>query len=173
MGLWRLIGRECHFVVGNYPSIFRVIWPDAAASWNGRQPGSSAPSTTRAQRSMESWHLTKSEAIHHTLPDRFLSQSLTSLFFFFVLSVANRMTLFSDQSRAFQLGTKIPYHVTLRTMPRMLCNGNGAISHLQNEMGFVTACTIDENTFSAPFGIFYVRTEISKEIFQKMSCTNP
>ena len=27
----------------------------------------------------------------------------------------------------------------------------------------VTACTIDENTFSAPFGIFYVR----KEIFQK------
>ena len=24
----------------------------------------------------------------------------------------------------------------------------------------VTACTIDENTFSAPFGIFYVRTEI-------------
>ena len=35
------------------------------------------------------------------------------LFLFFVLSVANRMTLFSDQSRAFQLGTKIPYHVTL------------------------------------------------------------
>ena len=24
----------------------------------------------------------------------------------------------------------------------------------------VTSCTIDENTFSAPFGIFYVRTEI-------------
>ena len=24
----------------------------------------------------------------------------------------------------------------------------------------VTVCTIDENTFSAPFGIFYVRTEI-------------
>ena len=24
----------------------------------------------------------------------------------------------------------------------------------------VTACTIDENTFSAPFGIFYVRMEI-------------
>ena len=24
----------------------------------------------------------------------------------------------------------------------------------------VTACTIDKNTFSAPFGIFYVRTEI-------------
>ena len=46
----------------------------------------------------------------------------------------------------------------------MLCNGNGAISHLQTEMGFVedfrTAFTIDKNTFSAPFGIFYVRTEI-------------
>ena len=162
MGLGRLIGRECHFVVGNYPSIFRVIWPDAAASWNGRQPGSSAPSTS-AQRSMESWHLTKSEAIHHTLPDRFLSKSLTSLSFF-VLNVASQMTLFSDQSRVFQLGTKIPYHVTLRTMPGMLCNGNGAISHLQNEMGFlrssITACKIDKNTFSAPFGIFYVRTEI-------------
>ena len=37
----------------------------------------------------------------------------------------------------------------------------------------VTACTIDENTFFAPFGIFYVRTEIWKEIFQKKSCTNP
>jgi len=24
----------------------------------------------------------------------------------------------------------------------------------------VTACTIDKNTFSAPFGILYVRTEI-------------
>ena len=36
----------------------------------------------------------------------------------------------------------------------------------------VTACTIDENTFSAPFGIFYVRTEIWKEIFQKKSYTN-
>ena len=24
----------------------------------------------------------------------------------------------------------------------------------------VTACTIDRNTFSAPFGIFYIRTEI-------------
>ena len=29
MGLARLIGREYHFVVGNYPSIFRVIWPEA------------------------------------------------------------------------------------------------------------------------------------------------
>ena len=61
--------------------------------------------------------------------------------------------------------------------PRMLCNGNGAISHLQTEMGFlgtsVTAYTIDENTFSAPFGIFYVRTESWKEIFQKKSFTNP
>ena len=37
----------------------------------------------------------------------------------------------------------------------------------------VTACTIDKNTFSAPFGIFYVRTEIWKEIFQKKSYTNP
>ena len=49
-------------------------------------------------------------------------------------------------------------------MPRILCNGNGAISHLQTEMGFlrtsVTACAIDKNTFSAPFGNFYVRTEI-------------
>ena len=24
----------------------------------------------------------------------------------------------------------------------------------------ITVCTVDENTFSAPFGIFYVRTEI-------------
>ena len=32
----------------------------------------------------------------------------------------------------------------------------------------VTACSIDKkNTFSAPFGIFYVRTEIWKETFQK------
>ena len=57
----------------------------------------------------------------------------------------------------------------------MLCNGNGAVSHLQTEMGFlrtsVTAYTIDENTFSAPFGIFYVRTEIWREIFQKRSYT--
>ena len=48
-------------------------------------------------------------------------------------------------------------------MPRMLCNANGAISHLQAEMGFVEDfrySTIDENTISAPFGIFYVRTEI-------------
>ena len=37
----------------------------------------------------------------------------------------------------------------------------------------VTACTINENTFSAPFGIFYVRTEICKEIFQKKSYTPP
>ena len=37
----------------------------------------------------------------------------------------------------------------------------------------VTACTIDKNTFSAPFGIFYVRTEILKQIFQKESYTTP
>ena len=59
----------------------------------------------------------------------------------------------------------------------MLCNGNGAISHLQTEMGFlrasVTAYTIEKDTFSAPFGIFYVRTEMLKEIFQKRSHTNP
>ena len=35
----------------------------------------------------------------------------------------------------------------------------------------VTACTIDKDTFSAPIGIFYVRTEIWKEIFQKKSYT--
>ena len=59
----------------------------------------------------------------------------------------------------------------------MLCNENWAISHLQTEMGFfktsVTACTINKNTFSAPFGILYVRTEIRKEIFQKNSYTTP
>ena len=33
----------------------------------------------------------------------------------------------------------------------------------------VTACTIDENTLSAPFGIFNVRTEIWKEIFPKQT----
>ena len=51
-----------------------------------------------------------------------------------------------------------------KNVPRMLCNRNGAISHLQTEMKFlrtsITACTIDKNTFSAPFGISYVRTEI-------------
>ena len=48
--------------------------------------------------------------------------------------------------------------------PRILCNGNGAISRLQTEMGFlrtsVTACIFQKNIFSAPFGIFYMRTEI-------------
>ena len=61
--------------------------------------------------------------------------------------------------------------------PRILCNRNEAISHLQTEMGFlrtsVAAYTIDRNTFSAPFGIFYVRTEIQKEIFQKKSYIAP
>ena len=37
----------------------------------------------------------------------------------------------------------------------------------------VTACTIDKNKFSAPFGIFYVKTDICKEIFPKMSYTTP
>ena len=37
----------------------------------------------------------------------------------------------------------------------------------------VTACAIDKDTFSAPFGIFYVRTEIFKKHFQKNSSTNP
>ena len=37
----------------------------------------------------------------------------------------------------------------------------------------VTACTIDKNTFFAPFEIFYVRTEIWKEFFQKKSYTTP
>ena len=37
----------------------------------------------------------------------------------------------------------------------------------------VTACTIDKNTFSAPFGIFYVKMEIWIEIFQKMFFTTP
>ena len=63
------------------------------------------------------------------------------------------------------------------TVPQMLCNGNGAISILQIEMEFlrtsVTACTIDKNIFSAPFGIFYVRTEIWKETFQEKSYTTP
>ena len=37
----------------------------------------------------------------------------------------------------------------------------------------VTACAIDKNTFSAPFGNFYVRTEIWREIFQKKYYTTP
>ena len=37
----------------------------------------------------------------------------------------------------------------------------------------VTACTIDKITFSAPFGIFYMRTEIWKKKFQKISYTTP
>ena len=37
----------------------------------------------------------------------------------------------------------------------------------------VTACIIHNNTFSAPFGIFYVRTEIWKEIFQKKIIYKP
>ena len=46
----------------------------------------------------------------------------------------------------------------------MLCNGNGVLSHLQMEivvMGFVedsiTPNTMHENTFSAPFKVFYVK----------------
>ena len=37
----------------------------------------------------------------------------------------------------------------------------------------ITACTIDKNTFSAPFGIFYVRMEVWKEIFQKKDVHTP
>ena len=37
----------------------------------------------------------------------------------------------------------------------------------------VTACTIDKNAFSAPFGIFYVKTEIWEQIFQKKFYLNP
>ena len=65
----------------------------------------------------------------------------------------------------------------IQAMPRMLWNGNGAIFHLQTGMGFlrtsVTACSIDKNTFSAPFAIFYVKTEVWKEIFKKKSYTTP
>ena len=35
----------------------------------------------------------------------------------------------------------------------------------------VTACKIDKNSFSAPFGIFYVRMEIWRESFQKKNHT--
>ena len=49
----------------------------------------------------------------------------------------------------------------------MLCNSHEVLPHLQMGvavMGFVedflAACTIHKNTFSAPFGIFYVRKEI-------------
>ena len=37
----------------------------------------------------------------------------------------------------------------------------------------VTACSIYESIFSAPFGIFYVRTEIWKETFQKKIIYKP
>ena len=37
----------------------------------------------------------------------------------------------------------------------------------------VRACTIDKITFSAPFGIFHMRTEMCKDIFQKKSSTTP
>ena len=37
----------------------------------------------------------------------------------------------------------------------------------------VTACTMNKNTFSAPFGIFYVRTEVWKQILQKKSYATP
>ena len=37
----------------------------------------------------------------------------------------------------------------------------------------ITACTIIKDTFSARFGIFYLRTEILKEIFQKKVLYNP
>ena len=61
--------------------------------------------------------------------------------------------------------------------PRILCNGNEAISNLQTKMGFsrtsVSACTIHKSTFSSPFGIFYVRTETWKEFFQIKSNTPP
>ena len=59
----------------------------------------------------------------------------------------------------------------------MLCNGNGAISYMETEMGFFEdfrySFSLDKNTFSAPFGIFYVRTENWKEIFQKKSYSTP
>ena len=52
---------------------------------------------------------------------------------------------------------------TILTMPRMLCNGNGAISHCKLKWDLlrtsVTACTIDKNTYLAPFGTFYVKME--------------
>ena len=61
--------------------------------------------------------------------------------------------------------------------PRILCKGNGAISHLQTKMGFlrtsVTACMIHKNIFSAPFRISYMRTEIWKKKFWKISYTTP
>ena len=54
-----------------------------------------------------------------------------------------------------------------QTVPRILCNGNGAISHLQTEMGFVedfrTACIIDKNAFSAPFGISFIERKFEKK----------
>ena len=37
----------------------------------------------------------------------------------------------------------------------------------------VTACTIDKNAFSAPFGISYMRTEIWKEFFLKSHIQPP
>ena len=63
-----------------------------------------------------------------------------------------------------------------------LCLGFGLSHALQREWGNFpftnwngicwglpfTACTIDRNKFYAPFGIFYVRTEIWKEIFPKV-----
>ena len=37
----------------------------------------------------------------------------------------------------------------------------------------VVACIINENIFSAPFGIFYMRTDILKKKFQEIFYTNP
>ena len=59
------------------------------------------------------------------------------------------------------------HYVNKQTLPRMLCNGNGVLPHLQMGvaiMGFVEdfhyGLNNFKNTFSAPFGIFYVKTEI-------------
>ena len=61
--------------------------------------------------------------------------------------------------------------------PRMLCNGNGAISHLQTEMGFlrnsITAYTIDKNTFSAHLEFFMWERKFEKKFFKKSPLQPP
>ena len=49
------------------------------------------------------------------------------------------VTVFSGYQMIYTVTEKmvnIPKTCTMEIQPRMLCNGNGAISHLQTEMGF-------------------------------------
>ena len=61
--------------------------------------------------------------------------------------------------------------------PESSATGMGQFSICELKWDFlrtsVRACTIDEIIFSAPFGIFYMKTEIGKQILQKTPVQPP